>query len=84
MFNEPRTDRKLSELITSTPDVMSGAVVFRGTRVPLSTLFVNLASGLTVEEILDAFPTLDRDDILAVLELSADALCATVRPLQPA
>lgn len=67
----------LSELLTSDPEIMSGSVVFRGTRVTVDTLFGNLASGMTVDEILDSFPTLDRDDVLAVLELMPDMIAAS-------
>jgi uncharacterized protein (DUF433 family) len=62
----------LSELIVVDPDVMSGTPVFRGTRVPVAVLFDNLADGLTVDEILDSWPTLNREDVLAVLALAAD------------
>ncbi|AMJ63345.1 hypothetical protein AXW83_00160 [Bosea sp. PAMC 26642] len=55
---------------------MSGSVVFRGTRVTVDTLFGNLAGGLTLDEILDSFPTLDRKDVMAVLELMPDMIAA--------
>ena len=63
---------ELSELIVSNPEVMSGAPCFRGTRVPVSVLFENLAAGMTVEEILETWPSLERGDILAVLELAGE------------
>lgn len=62
---------ELSDLVVRDPEVMSGAPCFRGTRVPVAVLFENLAAGMTVEEILETWPTLDRDDVLAVLELAA-------------
>jgi uncharacterized protein (DUF433 family) len=61
---------ELSDLVVSNPNIMSGAPCFRGTRVTVATLFENLAAGLTIEEILDSFPTLDREDVLAVLALA--------------
>lgn len=61
---------KLSDLVVSNPEIMSGAPCFRGTRVPVALLFENLAAGMTVEEILDTWPTLERGDVLAVLELA--------------
>jgi uncharacterized protein (DUF433 family) len=66
----------LAELVNRDPEIMSGALVFRGTRVTVETLFENLADGMTVDEILDDFPTLDRDDVLAVLSLTSAAIAA--------
>jgi uncharacterized protein (DUF433 family) len=63
-------------LLSSDPDVMGGRTVFRGTRVPVEVLFDNLADGMTVDEILDAYPTLNRDDVLAVLREAAERLKA--------
>ena len=56
--------------ITADPEVLSGAAVFRGTRVPVAALLDNLAAGLTVEEFLDNFPTVTREQALQVLEFS--------------
>ena len=54
-------------LFTTDPNVMGGRHVFRGTRIPVEVLFENLADGLSLEEILDAYPTLNREDALAAL-----------------
>jgi uncharacterized protein (DUF433 family) len=64
----------LNELVVSMPGVMNGRPVFRNTRVPVEVLFENLADGLSLDEILDAYPTLDRNDIVAVLEQMPAAL----------
>lgn len=61
---------ELSDLIISDPKVMSGVPCFRGTRVPVSLLFENLAAGMTIEEILATWPILSREDVLAVLDLA--------------
>ncbi len=50
------------------PDRLSGAWVFRGTRVPVSALFSNLEGGATVDEFLEWFPGVSREQINAVLE----------------
>ncbi|PYS35225.1 MAG: hypothetical protein DMF75_04240 [Acidobacteria bacterium] len=50
------------------PDILGGAPVFRGTRVPVSTLFDYLAAGDTVERFLDHFPTVKHDQVVALLE----------------
>lgn len=64
----------LDDLITSNPAVMGGRRVFRGTRVPVEVLFENLADGMSLEEILAEYETLDRDDVVRVLELTAESM----------
>ena len=64
----------LDELITSSPDVMGGRRVFRNTRVPVEVLFENLADGMSVDEILDEYETLDREDVVMVLELTSKSM----------
>ena len=60
--------------ITVDPEVLSGAAVFRGTRVPVAALLDNLAAGLSLDEFLDNFPTVTRTQVLQVLEFSKYAL----------
>ena len=67
-MSDRRPVTPLHELVVSAPGVMNGRPVFRNTRVPVEVLFENLADGLSLDEILDAYPTLDRDDVVAVLE----------------
>ena len=55
-------------LITSTPDILGGTPVFRGTRVPVQTLIEYLEGGQTIDEFLDGFPTVSREQIIAFLE----------------
>ena len=55
-------------LITSTPDILGGTPVFRGTRVPVETLIEYLEGGQTIDEFLDGFPTVTREQIIAFLE----------------
>ncbi len=52
------------------PDKLSGAWAFRGTRVPVSTLFENLKDGATIEQVLEWFPGVDGWKVEAVLEHS--------------
>lgn len=54
--------------ITVDPDIVSGTPVFRGTRVPVQTLFDYIADGNTLDEFLENFPTVARADALIVLE----------------
>ncbi|MBC8128913.1 MAG: DUF433 domain-containing protein [Rhizobiaceae bacterium] len=57
---------------------MGGRRVFRGTRVPVEVLFENLADGMSLDEILDDYETLDHDDVVMVLELTATALAKPI------
>jgi uncharacterized protein (DUF433 family) len=50
------------------PERMSGAPCFRGTRVPVESLFTNLESGLSLNEYLDCFPEVTREQAATVLE----------------
>jgi len=52
------------------PEIMSGHPVFAGTRVPVESLFDYLIKGSSVEEFLDCFPTVKREDVLRVLNHS--------------
>ena len=56
------------------PGRVSGAWVFSGTRIPLFTLYENLASGATVEEFVEWFPGVDERQVRTVLEHEANAL----------
>ena len=62
------------EVIARDSGILSGRPVFRGTRVPVEVLFDNVAGGLTLDEILRAYPTLDRGDVITVLELARERL----------
>lgn len=56
-----------ARIVSSDPEVLGGTPVFMGTRVPVAVLFENLADGMTLEEVLDAYPTLTREAALAAL-----------------
>lgn len=64
----------LDDLITSNPDILGGRRVFRNTRVPVEALFDNLAAGMSLDQILASFKTLDRSDVVRVLELTSARL----------
>ncbi len=70
----PQAARPTETLIVRDPDILGGRPVFRGTRVPVDVLFDNLADGLTLGEILRAYPTLDREDVVRALELARKRL----------
>jgi uncharacterized protein (DUF433 family) len=58
-------------LITRSDDRAWGAAVFAGTRVPVDTLFEYLETGETLDEFLRQFPTVTRQQAIAVLEMSS-------------
>ena len=59
--------------VESVPGRVSGAWVFRGTRLPVDTIFENLADGMTIEEIMEQFDV-TREQVLAVLEFAAQSV----------
>lgn len=61
-------------LVTRSEKVMSGAVVFASTRVPVQTLIDYLEEGSSLDEFLDDFPTVSREHAVAVLELMKEAV----------
>jgi uncharacterized protein (DUF433 family) len=64
----------LTERIEMDPAVMLGKPVIRGTRIPVALLLRKLSEGATEEDLLDAYPRLDRDDIRAAMAYAADAI----------
>jgi uncharacterized protein (DUF433 family) len=66
-------------IIVSNPEIMGGDPVFRGTRVPVEVLFGNLAEGLTVDEIVESYPTLDKADVLTVLDQACEKMRTSAR-----
>jgi uncharacterized protein (DUF433 family) len=60
------------------PEIMHGTPVFRGTRVPVQTLFDYLEGGETLKDFLDGFPTVSRDLALKALEEAKELLLARV------
>jgi uncharacterized protein (DUF433 family) len=59
------------ERVTADPARMAGAPTIRGTRVTVAAILGQLAAGRTHDEILDDFPSIEREDILAVLAFAA-------------
>lgn len=60
--------------ISAAPDRMAGAPTIRDTRVTVSAVLGQLAAGQTVEEILQGYPSLERDDIFAALAFAAESM----------
>ena len=66
------------EIINSDPEVLGGEPVFHGTRVPIKSLFDHLEAGDSIEDFLEGFPSVQREQVIALLELSQE------RVLEPA
>ena len=60
--------------VVSNPEILGGRLVFAGTRVPVDALWANLGSGATLDEFLDWFPTVKREDAEAVLKFGCNIL----------
>jgi len=63
-----------SDLITIDPDILGGTPVFKGTRVPIRSLFEYLENNYSLEQFLECFPSVNRDLARHVLERSEQAL----------
>ena len=64
------------QYLSRDPEVMSGAVCFKGTRVPLQNLFDYLEGSSSLEEFLEDFPSVSREVVIAVLETAKTSLLA--------
>ena len=64
----------IRDLILIDPDVLGGTPVFKGTRVPVESLFDHLESGVSLDEFLDDFPTVTKEQAVAALEFAARLL----------
>jgi uncharacterized protein (DUF433 family) len=61
-------------VLSRSPDVMGGAAVFRGTRVPVQTLLDYLEAGESIDDFVDGFPSVSRAQVIAFLEQAKDRL----------
>ena len=64
----------VADIVSSDPDVQGGATVFTGTRVPLKNLIDYLEAGDSIEQFLDDFPSVSREQAIAALEFAKEAL----------
>jgi uncharacterized protein (DUF433 family) len=56
-------------IVSRSPDVMGGTVVFHGTRVPVQTLLDYLEAGESIDDFLEGFPSVRREHVIAFLDL---------------
>ncbi|NJL41286.1 MAG: DUF433 domain-containing protein [Leptolyngbyaceae cyanobacterium SM1_4_3] len=69
---------KNSPIISSTPEIMGGTPVFAGTRVPVQTLLDYLKAGESIDDFLDGFPTVTKEQVIALLEEAGKQLVGVV------
>ncbi|HUI14331.1 MAG TPA: DUF433 domain-containing protein [Xanthobacteraceae bacterium] len=65
-------------VVSRDPDVMGGTPVFSGTRVPVQTLLDYLEAGESIDEFLEGFPSVTRDQVIAFLEEAKNRLVESV------
>ena len=85
LSEEERPMADLARVVHSDPEILGGTPVFVGTRVPLQNLIDWLESGETIDEFLDQFPSVKREQVIGFLRQGAELLIAaahegTARP----
>jgi uncharacterized protein (DUF433 family) len=77
-FEEQELMPNNTSIISASPDVMGGTPVFTGTRVPVQTLLDYLKAGESIDDFLDGFPTVNREQVVAFLEEAGKQLVSMV------
>ncbi len=60
------------KVVSQNPEVLGGALVFDGTRVPVESLFDHLEAGDSIEDFLEGFPSVRREQVISLLEESRE------------
>ncbi|MEP7195182.1 MAG: DUF433 domain-containing protein [Saprospiraceae bacterium] len=66
--------KNIKDLITIDPDTLGGQAVFKGTRVPIETLFDHLEEGVSLDEFLADFDTVSREQAISIMEIANEIL----------
>ena len=66
--------RRSDRAVERVPEKLSGAWVFKGTRIPVAAIFENLEDGLTIDGLIAMFDGLTREQVTAVLDFAAQSL----------
>ena len=74
---------KQPKIIHSDPEILGGIPVFVGTRVPVQNLIDCLEAGDSLDEFLDSFPTVTREQAVAALEIAREALLESAHSSRP-
>ena len=67
----------IHKLIVTDKELLNGQPVFAGTRVPIETLFDHLESGISLDEFLDDFPSVSKEQAIALLEIASNLVNAS-------
>ena len=78
MAREVRKKVKKEDVVSRDPNVLNGALVFTGTRVPVEVLVQHLAAGDSIEDFLEGFPGVSREQAVAYLEMTPEAVDALI------
>ncbi|MFS2187322.1 DUF433 domain-containing protein [Mucilaginibacter sp. Mucisp84] len=62
---------EIQEVINIDQDILGGQPVFKGTRVPIDTLFDHLEAGVSLAEFLDDFPSVKKEQAIALLDIAS-------------
>lgn len=62
---------RIKDYINIDPEIQSGIPVFKGTRVPIQSLFDHLEKGIPLVEFLDDFPTVKKEQVMALIEIAS-------------
>ncbi len=69
---------KKPRIVSIDPDVMGGTPCFTGTRVPIQTLLDYLQAGDSIDDFLEGFPTVKREQVIAFMEEAKDSLLTAI------
>lgn len=59
-----------TDVVNIDPEILGGTPVFRGTRVPIESLFDNLEAGMSLDEFINDFPSVTKKQAIAVLDMA--------------
>lgn len=62
--------QSIKDIISIDPETLGGQPVFKGTRVPVESLFMHLEKGLSMDEFLDDFPSVKKEQAITILEIA--------------
>ena len=78
LSREAKERVRKEEVVSRDPQVVSGALVFSGTRVPVEVLVQHLTAGDSLDDFLDDFPGVSREQAIAYLEMTPEAVDALI------
>ncbi len=66
--------KNIKDIINIDKEILGGQPVFTGTRVPIESLFMHLEESISLEEFLEDFPTVTKEQSIALLELAGEIM----------